>query len=72
LEVPWQRRGKRIRENQDGSLVKIEVPSDKYDAALDAMRARINKGEIPGVTDPKDAEKIVKKGLFTSGPYVES
>lgn len=53
-------------------MMKIEVPSDKYDAALDAMRARINKGEIPGVTDSKDAEKIVKKGLFTSGPYVES
>ncbi|BES66521.1 hypothetical protein SANA_29600 [Gottschalkiaceae bacterium SANA] len=51
--------------NRDGSPMKIEVPSDKYDAALDAMRDRINKGEIPGVTDPKDAEKIVKKGLFT-------
>ena len=51
--------------NADGRPMKIEVPSDKYDAALDAMKDRINKGEIPGVTDPLDAEKIIKKGLFT-------
>jgi hypothetical protein len=51
--------------NNDGSPMKIEVPKDKYDAALDAMRDKIEKGKVPGVTDPKDAERIVKKGLFT-------
>lgn len=57
--------GDRFRYLHNGKPMQIEVPKDKYDAALEAMRERIKKGEVPGVTDPKDAEKIVKKGLFT-------
>ena len=57
--------GDRFRYMDNGKPMKIEVPKDKYDAALDAMRDKINDGKVPGVTDPQDAEKIVKKGLFT-------
>lgn len=51
--------------NSDGSPMQVEVPSDKYDAAIQAMENRIKNGEVPGVTDPEDAKKIVRKGHFT-------
>lgn len=51
--------------NPDGSPMQIEVPSDKYDAAVQAMENRIKNGEVPGITDPKEAKNIVKKGHFT-------
>lgn len=51
--------------NPDGSPMQIEVPYDKYEAAVQSMRARISKGEVPGVTNPDDATKIVKQGKFT-------
>lgn len=49
----------------DGKPMKIEVPSDKYESAVSAMETRIRRGEVQGVSDPKQAEKIVKKGSFT-------
>ena len=51
--------------NSDGSPMQIEVPSDKYDAAVQAMEKRIRNGEVKGVTDPAEAKKIVRKGHFT-------
>ncbi len=51
--------------NPDGSLMQIEVPSDKYDAAVQAMRNRIEHGEVPGVSDPAEAKNIIRKGHFT-------
>lgn len=51
--------------NPDGSPMKIEVPSDKYDSAIQAMENRIRNGEVPGVTDPNEAKNIVRKGHFT-------
>lgn len=51
--------------NADGSPMVIEVPSDKYESALRAMRQRIRKGEVSGVYDPVDAEKFVKAGAYT-------
>lgn len=51
--------------NSDGSPMQVEVPSDKYDAAVQAMENRIKNGEVPGITDPKEAKNIVKKGHFT-------
>lgn len=51
--------------NSDGSPMQIEVPSDKYDSAVQAMENRIKNGEIPGVSDPKEAKNIVRKGHFT-------
>ena len=51
--------------NSDGSTMQIEVPSDKYDAAVKAMEDRISKGQVKGVTDPKEASNIVRKGHYT-------
>lgn len=51
--------------NSDGTPMQVEVPSDKYDAAVQAMENRIKNGEVPGVTDPKEAKNIVRKGHFT-------
>ena len=51
--------------NSDGSPMQVEVPSDKYDSAVQSMEKRINNGEVPGVNDPKEAKNIVRKGHFT-------
>lgn len=50
---------------KNGSPMQIEVPSDKYDDAVRAMENRIKRGQIPGVTEPKEARNIVKQGAFT-------
>lgn len=49
----------------DGKPMQIEVPSDKYEDALQAMEEKIKRGQVKGVTDPKEAKNIVKKGHFT-------
>lgn len=49
----------------DGTPMKLEVPSDQYEAAVEAMRKRIEKGEVPGVTDPAQAEELISKGHIT-------
>jgi hypothetical protein len=51
--------------NSDGTPMKIEVPSDAYESAVQAMKERIKKGQVKGVTDPSQAKEIVKKGSFT-------
>ena len=43
----------------------IEVPADKYDAAVQAMEHRIRTHQVPGVSDPEQARVIVRKGRFT-------
>ena len=45
--------------------MQIEVPSDMYDSAVQAMENRIIKGEVPGVDNPQEAKNIVRKGHFT-------
>lgn len=45
--------------------MEIEVPSDVYGDAVQAMENKIRNGQVPGVTDPKDATKIIRKGHFT-------
>ncbi|MEM9217200.1 MAG: hypothetical protein AAGD25_23005 [Cyanobacteria bacterium P01_F01_bin.150] len=51
--------------NSDGSPMLIEVPSDKYEAAVQAMKNRIEKGQVPGISDPSQANNLIKKGAFT-------
>jgi hypothetical protein len=57
----------KFRYVQDGKPMQIEVPKDQYESALQSMRDRIKRGEMQnaGITDPNDAEKIVKKGQIT-------
>jgi len=47
------------------SGMKLEVPRDQYDEAIRIMRGRIANGEVPGVTDPNMADRIVIKGHYT-------
>lgn len=51
--------------NPDGSPMKIEVPSDKYESAIQSMQERIKRGEVKGISDPKQAENIITRGHFT-------
>lgn len=46
----------------NGNAMQIEVPKDQYEEALGYMRRRIAKGQVPGVTDTNDAERLVRKG----------
>ena len=43
----------------------LEVPADQYDNCLELMKDKIKEGKVPGVTDPADAKKIVKRGSVT-------
>lgn len=47
------------------SGMKLEVPSDQYDEAIQIMRGKIANGEVPGVTDPNKATDILIKGHYT-------
>lgn len=51
--------------NSDGTPMQIEVPFDKYDSAVQAMQERIRRGEVPNVSNPEEAENIVRQGKFT-------
>lgn len=48
-----------------GEPMQIEVPLDKYDAAVHTMEDKIRNGKVEGVSDPKVAKDIVRKGHFT-------
>lgn len=51
----------------DGNAMQIEVPRDQYEAAVERMRDKIRNGQLKniGITDPNDAENIVRKGSLT-------
>jgi hypothetical protein len=51
--------------NVDGTPMQIEVPGDLHAAAVRAMKSRIQRGQVPGVTDPAEAARIVRKGHLT-------
>lgn len=46
----------------NGNAMQIEVPKDQYEESIGYMRRRIAKGQVPGVTDTNDAERLVRKG----------
>lgn len=43
----------------------LEVPKDQYDECVRIMREKISAGQVPGVMDPQEAERIVKRGDVT-------
>ncbi len=49
----------------DGHPMQIEVPKDQYEEAVQLMRGKIKEGKVPGVTNPDDAENLVRKGNIT-------
>ena len=52
---------------KQGEPMVIEVPKDDaiYDQALRAMREKIANGQVDGVTDPSQAESLVRRGNYT-------
>ena len=50
---------------KDGTPMQLEVPKDQYQQVLRGFEKKISQGKVPGVSDPKDAEKIVRKGKLT-------
>lgn len=49
----------------EGKPMQLEVAADQYEKAKESMARRIEKGKVPGATDPKEASKIVKQGHVT-------
>lgn len=49
----------------DGNPMQIEVPSDQYEKAVELMAKKIEEGRVPGVTDPNEAETLVRKGSLS-------
>ena len=50
---------------KDGTPMQLEVPKDQYEQVLRGFEKKISQGKVPGVSDPRDAEKIVRKGKLT-------
>ncbi len=48
--------------DNNGNFMQIEVPKDQYEAAIKYMEKRILDGQVPGISDPKDAVKLVRRG----------
>ena len=51
--------------DSDGKPMQLEVPKDQFDDAVKAMRKKIESNKVPGVTDPDDAESIIRAGHLT-------
>ena len=45
-----------------GNFMQLEVPKDQYNEAVQHMRRKIEKGQVPGTNNPDDATKIVRQG----------
>lgn len=55
----------RYFEAKSGAPMKVEVPADQYEKAVEAMRRRIANNQVPGVTDPDKATELVRKSRLT-------
>lgn len=49
----------------DGYPMQLEVPSDQYESSVSLMKEKIKNGKIRNVSDPIEAENIVKKGKLS-------
>ena len=43
----------------------LEVPKDQYAEAVKVMEEKIREGKVDGVTDPAQAQNLVRKGHYT-------
>ena len=50
---------------KSGKPMMVEVPADQYEKAVEAMRKRISRGQVPGVTDPDMAKELVRRSKLT-------
>lgn len=51
--------------SKNGSPMQLEVPADQYVQSIEFMRKKILRGDIPGVKDPNEAFRIIRKGHAT-------
>ena len=65
LEACFRVESGEYRYMRDGQPMQLEVPKDQYQKVLEGFRKKIEQGKVPGVTNPDEAEKIVKKGRLT-------
>ena len=65
LEACFNPENGQYRYMKDGKPMQLEVPKDQYQKVLDGFRRKIEKGKVPGVTDPNEAANIVRKGRLT-------
>ena len=49
----------------DGKPMQLEVPRDQYEQVVAKFRNKIESGKVPGVSDPNEAEAIVKRGRLS-------
>lgn len=48
-----------------GKPMQLEVPKDQYAKALNRFKLKIKQGKVPGITDPEQAEEIIRPGRLT-------
>lgn len=65
LEACFRPEDGMYRYMKDGQPMQLEVPKDQYERVLQGFERKIEQGKVPGVTDPKEARKIVRKGRLT-------
>ena len=65
LEACFRPEDGMYRYMHDGKPMQLEVPKDQYDKVLAGFKEKIRQGKVEGVTDPEQAEKIVRRGRLT-------
>ena len=55
----------RYYQKTDGKPMLLEVPKDQYEQVVNLMREKIKEGKVAGVTDPEEAQTLVKAGCVT-------
>lgn len=65
LEACFRPEDGMYRYMQDGKPMQLEVPKDQYEKVLAGFKEKIKQGKVEGITDPKQAEKIVRRGRLT-------
>lgn len=51
--------------DSNGAPMQLEVPKDQYAKALETMENKIRDGKVPGVNDPAEATKLIRRGHLT-------
>lgn len=65
LEACFRPEDGMYRYMKDGHPMQLEVPKDQYEKVLEGFERKIEQGKVPGVTDPKVAKRIVRKGRLS-------
>lgn len=55
----------RYQRIDNGKPMMVEVPSDQYAEAVEQFAEKIKQGKVPGVTNPKQAQQIIRQGNLT-------